>query len=294
MFLCPAAGWGCRVCAIPAFPLPAQGVTSFCSTFSVALKAVSCSPTVQSSCYLRVNPSRSNLRVLKRSKAIVMNSAPSLQHPLTVGSSFQAWLGFLSLQPQTWLLQTLVPSGCLCTTSPSFSPTWPAPTLSLWVWYPDLEFQFLWLESAEQWDWPFVEDHFHFNCFIPTAVYSSNIPNIPSLLLVSLLVWVTSQNAGVVPLSSSLLEVQDPTHFISPFLSCSSFFFRRHFCEVFLALTESFVSIQLNFCESSSTCRWMFNVFVGVGVPHVHFLHYHFSLLAAVFDLLQFNSTYVK
>ena len=70
----------------------------------------------------------------------------------------------------------------------------------------------------------------------------------------------------------------DPLHFSFSILVFPSFFCPTQFCgfSCSIRVLGSFVSFQQIFCANSSTYRCIFNVFVGVGEPHVLLLHHHF------------------
>lgn len=167
-----------------------------------------------------------SLRALSGNEAIVGDLIPSLQHPLTMMAHLQSQPVFLSLHPQMWSFQTLVPPGCLHVTNPSFLPCTANPrSLSLIskarVLVPNicLHQHIVVMCQGDDTD-HLLRTVYHFNCFTSLAILIqySKIP--PLSQLISSLVAVLPRVQKTFPLSSSLQGCRShPTSFLlfSPF-----------------------------------------------------------------------------
>lgn len=153
--------------------------------------------------------------------------------------------------------------------------------LFVWIWSLKLKFQFLapvycslWLGSAGQWP-TICREPFHFNCFIPVAVFSSNTPKFFLCLSWSPPWWGHFPGCGVF-----FFLFPDPAqeHSFLPdlFLLFSPFIFFFLFSYTVLwsfplsiRVLGSFARIHQIFWVNSSTNRWILNEFVGVGEPYI-------------------------
>ena len=174
-----------------------------------------------------------------KGKAIVVGTAPSLQNPLTMASGFQTWLGFLSLQPQMWSFQTLIASGCLWTTSSTFSSHIARPRSRS---QSDIQ-----IRSFDS--WPLVTEGkckavrlticrgmFPFQLlYTDYSVPPQYSKDPPLSWLISSLVWGTSKGAMVFPLpASSKVYQSHPTSFLCSSLYLVLYFVLRSSMKFFL------------------------------------------------------------
>lgn len=169
----------------------------------------------------------------------MVDPAASIQHPLSIVSSLQAQLGFLSLQPQMWSLQTLVRSGYLYITKPSFLPC-SQPQLSLnLISEAGISVPGLWLHQ------PMIG-----RCrAVRLTIYWGPFPFPYQLLCYNSVLQISSSvlaglfaSVGKFP-ECSCFSLQLPPRGAGPGLLRFSvslfFFFPMQFHEVFLALLES-------------------------------------------------------
>ena len=171
------------------------------------------------------------------------------------------------------------PTGCFHGANLSFSPH-SRPQLFLWVWSPKRAFRSPTLAhtsrhlgSAGRKHRPFVQDCFHFNCFKPISVFSSDTQMFLLCAGWSPCWWEDSPGCRSFSsfLAPSLGYRSYPTSFlIFSFFLFSSFFCPTLFRENFLALSETFSKFSV---QAVPHCWRIFSVIAGVGELHSLLLH---------------------